>query len=676
MFNRNYKYSQWDGTQQIFDPTGEDIMDELSEGLLNDSDVSRALRNLLQRGMQNDQGQRIQGLQEMLERIRGQRQARMEKYNLDSVMDDIKNKLDQVISQERKGIDQRLQEAREQAATQRPEIPIDTESLLKLLEERANRNRDALDNLPENTSGAIKELSDYDFIDPDARDQFKELMDILKQRMIENTFQDVQQQFQNIRPQDVENTRDMLRNLNEMLTDKLRGLEPDFDSFMDKYGDMFGPDSPSNIDELINQLQQQMSQAQSLMNSMSPEMRQEMSDLMTSAMDEETLGEMSQLMENIGQLTYPDDLASQYPFIGDDSITWQEALKLMEELQNLDSLENDIREASRTGTIDDLDPNKIDQILGEQTRMNLEQLQDLAKRLIDAGYAIRKGNKLELTPLGIRKIGQKAMRDVFSRISKGRIGTHEIHSRGSLGEHSGETKPYEFGDPFDINLESTLKNALMRSGGGSPVKLSPEDFEINRTEHITQASTVLLIDQSRSMGLYGSFTAAKKVAMALSSLIRTKYPRDRFYIVGFSDYAIEIKENDLHQISWNDWVSGTNMHHAFMLSRALLRKDKGSTRQIIMITDGEPTTHIEANRAYFSYPPSYRTIQETLREVRRCTQEGITINTFMLENSAYLMDFVDKMMRINNGRAFYSKPQSLGEYVLVDYVSNRKRRIS
>ena len=207
MLNRKYKYSQWDGTQQIFDPTGEDIMDELSEALLSDSDVTRALRNLLQRGMQNDQGQRMQGLQEMLERIRGQRQERMEKYNLDSVMDDIKNKLDQVITQERQGIDQRLQEAREQAATQRPEVPIDTESLLKLLEERANRSRDTLDNLPESPSGAIKELSDYDFIDPDARDRFKELMDILKQRMLENTFQDLQQQFQNIRPQAVESTR-------------------------------------------------------------------------------------------------------------------------------------------------------------------------------------------------------------------------------------------------------------------------------------------------------------------------------------------------------------------------------------------------------------------------------------------------------------------------------------
>ena len=208
------------------------------------------------------------------------------------------------------------------------------------------------------------------------------------------------------------------------------------------------------------------------------------------------------------------------------------------------------------------------------------------------------------------------------------------------------------------------------------MKIAPEDFEVHVPEHSSQASTVLLLDQSRSMGMHGSFVAAKKVAMALSTLIRTQFPRDRLYIVGFSDYAVEITEEELTQVTWNDWQSGTNMHHALMLSRKLLSKDKGGTRQILMVTDGEPTSHLEGSYSYFNYPPSYQTIRETLKEVRRCTQEGITINTFMLESSAYLVDFVDKMMRINRGRAFYSGPGSLGEYVLVDYMSNRRRRIA
>ena len=186
----------------------------------------------------------------------------------------------------------------------------------------------------------------------------------------------------------------------------------------------------------------------------------------------------------------------------------------------------------------------------------------------------------------------------------------------------------------------------------------------------------MLLDQSRSMGLFGSFQAAKKVALALFALIHSQFPRDSMYVVGFSDYAREIKEEDLPAISWNPWVSGTNIHHALMLSRRLLSKEKGSTRQILLITDGEPTAHLEGDQSFFSYPPSAKTILETLKEARRCTQEDILINTFMLENSYQLMDFVGRMTRINRGRVFYSAPNRLGEYVLVDYVANRKKRVT
>jgi uncharacterized protein with von Willebrand factor type A (vWA) domain len=209
-----------------------------------------------------------------------------------------------------------------------------------------------------------------------------------------------------------------------------------------------------------------------------------------------------------------------------------------------------------------------------------------------------------------------------------------------------------------------------------PVSLTPDDFEIYRTEHMTKTATAVLLDQSRSMGLYGNFQAAKKVTLALLALIRTQYPRDTLYIVGFSDYAREIKEEDLAKISWNSWVSGTNLHHALMLSRKLLSKEKGGSRQILLITDGEPTTHLEGDQAYFSYPPSYRTEQETLKEVKRCTQEDIVINTFMLENSYLLVNFVDRMTRINRGRVFYSSADNLGEYVLVDYVNQRRKRVT
>ena len=209
-----------------------------------------------------------------------------------------------------------------------------------------------------------------------------------------------------------------------------------------------------------------------------------------------------------------------------------------------------------------------------------------------------------------------------------------------------------------------------------PVQIGPQDFEVHRTEHMTKAATVVLLDQSRSMGLFNNWQAAKKVTVALMALIRSQFPRDSLYIVGFSDYAREIKEEELANCSWNAWVSGTNLHHALMLSRKLLSREKGGTRQILVITDGEPTAHLEGDRSYFSYPPSYRTEMETLREVRRCTQEDILINTFMLENNYQLVNFVDRMTRINRGRAFYTSASNLSEFVLVDYLNNRRKKVA
>lgn len=671
-----YRYSQWDGTQQVFEPTEDQIMEEMADDLMNHGDVMRSLRSLFQRGMQGEFGQRMQGMRDMLDRLRNRRQERLEQYNLDSVMDELKERLDKVIETERTGIDRRLDEARQQMAQSTPEEAADREQLMKMLEDRAARNRETLDNLPPNLGGAVKELTEYDFMDPDAQGQFQELLDMLKQRMMENTFQNMRQQLQNMSPQDMAALREMLKDLNQMLQDRMQGQEPDFQGFMDKHGEMFGDNPPQDLDELMERLQQQMAQAQSLMDSMSPEMSQELQEMMQQAMDPETLNEMMQLSAMMNQLYPPDDLANRYPFMGEDPLTYDEAMELMGQLQNMDELERQIQQTMQRGNIQDLDPDTVGDLVDEESRRSLEQLQRIAKMLEEAGYVARRGDRLELTPKGIRRIGQKAMKDVFAQMKRDRLGNHELYLRGAGGDHTGETKTYEFGDNFDIHLERTVRNALLRDGSGVPIKLTPADFEVHRTEHMTQASTVLLLDQSRSMGLYGSFQSAKKVAMALASLIRSQFPRDRFYIVGFSDYALELKEEELPQVSWNDWVSGTNMHHAFLLSRKLLSKDKTGTRQIIMVTDGEPTTHLEGDRAYFSYPPSYRTIQETLKEVKRCTQDGITINTFMLESSSYLIDFVDKMMRINKGRAFYSTPQKLGEYVLVDYVSNRKRRIA
>ncbi len=650
-------------------------MEELSPDLLNHGDVWRALRELLQRGLKNRQGERMKGLKELMEQLRQQRQRRMEQYNLDSVMNDLKERVQKILDTERQGIQRRLDQARQQAEEAEGPERKQMEQLLKMMEQRAKRNLDKLDRLPPSVSGAVKGLMDYDFMDPDAQAQFQELLNMLKGRMADNFVQGLKDRLQNMTPQDMAALREMLRQLNQMLKDQMSGRQPDFQGFMQQFGPMFGPNPPQNLEELLEQMARQLAQAQSLLDSMSPEARRDLMDLLNSVLDEQTQRELAELSYLLSQMMPMEDMRRQYPFIGDESLTLDQAMDVMGQLQGLDELEQNLKQALESGNLDQVDPNRLQELLGDDARRMWEDLKRLRELLEEAGY-IKGQDKLELTPRGIRKIAQKSLKELFFQLKKDRAGNHDLYTRGAGGDTLEETKLYEFGDPFQVHLNRTVMNAIFDRGPQVPVKLKPKDFEIYQNEETTRAATVLLLDQSRSMGLFGSFQAAKKVAMALYGLIHTQFSRDTLHVIGFSDYAREIKEDDLPKVSWNPWVSGTNIHHALMLSREILSKQKGGTRQIILITDGEPTAHLVGGRAYFSYPPSYETLVETLKEVRRCTQERIVINTFMLESSYHLLDFVEKLTRINRGRAFYTTPDKLGQYVLVDYVNNRRKRVT
>ena len=675
MLSGRYRYSRWDGSQDVFQMDADELMDHLSNDVLADGDVFRALRELMRRGIKDQSGQQMPGLRDLLDRLKERRKEQLQRYNMDSVMDDIKERLKDVLKTEREGIGKRLDDAAAKASDAEGPERAEMEQLTKLLEQRARRNLEKLDALPDSAGGAIRELMEYDFMDPEAQRKFQELLDMLQSQMAQNLSQDIMQRLKDMTPDDMAAMQDMLSQLNQMLQDHANGLQPDFDGFMQQYGSMFGPNPPQTLEELMEHMVQQMAQMQSMMDSMSPEARRELEEALNSVLDPETQRQMAQLASLMEQLMPMDELRRQYPFLGDESLTFDQAMELMSDLQSMDELERAIRQTMRSGNPDDLDPQQLEDQLGEEARQAWEQLQKLMEQLKEAGYITDSGRP-DLTAKAIRRIGQRALKEVFVNLKKDRMGNHELDSRGGGGDTITETKTYEFGDPFQLDLNTTVKNAITRTGPDLPVKLTPEDFEIYRNEHMTKAATVVLLDQSRSMGLFGSFQAAKKVAMALFALIHSQFPRDNLYVVGFSDYAVEIKEEELAKSNWNSWVSGTNIHHALMLSRKLLSKEKGGSRQILLITDGEPTAYLEGNQSLFSYPPSYKTIMETLKEARKCTQEGIVINTFMLENNYQLMDFVDRMTRINRGRAFYSAPDKLGEFVLVDYVNNRKKMVS
>ena len=429
----------------------------------------------------------------------------------------------------------------------------------------------------------------------------------------------------------------------------------------------------NSLDELMEHLQRQMAQMQSLLQSMSPEAREELRQMMDALLQDDSLRlELARLSGFMQAMMPPSELSERYPFFGEDPLSMGEAMGLMERLQQMDRLESQLERGSFRP--DDVDRSLAQQLLGDEARQSLDQLRKLTEVLEKAGYVERTGRRMELTPRGMRRIGQSALRDIFDQLKKTRMGQHQLWRGGIGNDASDELKAYEYGDPFLLDLKETLFNSIVREGPRVPVKMAPQDFIVHRTEHVTQASTVLMIDMSRSMFLRGCFLAAKKVAIALDSLIRSQYPRDSLYVVGFSNYAVELKPHTLPQLALNDYVYGTNMQHGFQLARSLLAKHRGN-RQIIMITDGEPTAHLADNgKAYFAYPPTFQTIQQTLREVKRCTRDRIVINTFMLERGPYLTEFINQMTRINKGRAFFVSPDRLGEYVLVDYVSGKQRR--
>jgi len=301
----------------------------------------------------------------------------------------------------------------------------------------------------------------------------------------------------------------------------------------------------------------------------------------------------------------------------------------------------------------------------------------MTELLEEAGLIRKDGERYELTPRGIRKIGQRSLEEIFATLKKDAFGGHRSKARGRGGDPTDELKIYEFGDPFLLDLPGTVRNAVIRQGAKVPVKLTANDFDVYRTELVTQSATAILVDVSRSMLFRGCFLAAKKVTLALDSLIRSTFPKDDLYIVGFSAYATQLKPTDLPRLTWNEYVYGTNMQHAFETARTLLSRSRGKNKQIILITDGEPTAYFEPGSTYpqFNYPPTKRTFEATLREVIRCTRENITINTFMLEQSPWLTRFVEEMARINHGRAFFTAPHKLGEYVVADFVTSRRRAI-
>lgn len=663
IFPTRHQFSRWDGSQKL-SLDADEILGQLADDLMEYGDLRWAMRNMLSRGMKIPQGGSMQGLRDMLKQLRDQRKRQLQRYDLSSIFEGFRERLDEIVAMERERIEEWL--AKEQD-------PDDFSG--DVLKNIARNNAGQLDDLPEELAARVRTLEKYEFINPDAQKKFLELLNELRQGMANSFFSDVENMIRNMSDGDIDRMKDMLEALNDMLTKKIAGEDPGFDEFMEQFGDMFGDNPPQSLDELLEQMRQQMAAAQSLMNSLSPDQRQQLAQLMADRFGDPEL--QSQLARLAKEMDFLNPEGGRYAFNGDQPIDLQGAMDLMSEMQQLDELISQMQDAERGGDLSGIDRDLLEDLMGEDAAEDLDRLNELMKALEDAGY-IRpgEGDRWELTPRGSRMIGQKALGEIYERLKRQSLGNHAIPEEGRFGERLEDTKPYEFGDPFHLHMPKTIRNALDREGPHTPVRLKQDDFEIYRSEMITSTATAMLVDLSWSMALRGSFQAAKKVALALHNLITSQYPRDSFYIIGFAAYAKELKAHDLPYLQWDEYVLGTNMQHALLLADKLLAKHTGGTKQIIMISDGEPTAHLEGGEAQFAYPPTPETIRATFKAVKHCTRRGIAINTFMLDASYYLKAFMDEIARINGGRVFYTSPEKLGEYILVDYVQNKRKHLA
>jgi uncharacterized protein with von Willebrand factor type A (vWA) domain len=393
--------------------------------------------------------------------------------------------------------------------------------------------------------------------------------------------------------------------------------------------------------------------------------------------DPEARQAFEDLLDQLDDIRDLEDFNRRYGdlFQGPQSLSYAEAVELMREMERLKKLEEDLL----SGNLETVDLESLRALLGPEAARNFQLLKEVMLLLVNAGYVTQREGRARLSPKGVRKIGQLALRDIYQGLLRDKPGSHPTDHRGTIELKPEERKRYHHGDPLTLDLVATLKQALGRRPG-TPLDVRPDDFVVHSAAHTTTTSTVLLLDMSWSMSWEGRFPAAKKVAMAMESLIRSRYPRDYFAIVGFFTRAVELKLRDLPEASWNMGDPFTNLQDGLRVAADLLARHPSNNQHIIIITDGQPTAYFLRGRLYCEWPLSFggismRAAQETLREVERVTRRGITINTFMLDDSPSLRAFVERMTRINKGRALYTRPDRLGEYLLVDYMARKRKRV-
>ena len=649
-----YRYGEYhDGPDPLappFDARG--ALDELGDAVLDGADPSSALRDLLRRGVN---GRR--GLDDLLRRVRDRQREIRSRGRLDGILEEARALLDTAVGQER------------------AELFPDPGDEARLRE-------DELDGLPSDTAQAIRRLADYNWRSQAARETFERLKDLLRSEVLDSQFRGMKEVLQQPDPESMQRVKDMLADLNQMLEADARGehTQGDFDSFMERYGEMF-PENPADLEELVDSLVRRATAAQRLLGSLTEGQRDELAALMEQTLQDAGLAaEMSRLSDALRARRPEMDSAawSGDPMTGDEPLGLSDATSALADLADLADLEAELRQDYPGARLDDIDEAAVRRALGRQAVDDMEALRQTERELEKQGYLQRNAGQLELTPKAVRRLGETALRRVFADLPEGGYGDHEQRDAGQAGEYTGATRRWQFGDEQAIDAPATVRNALLREAGTprdgerARVRLSGRDFEVGETQRRASAAVCLLVDLSYSMALRGTWGAAKQTALALHALVRSRFPQDSIQVIGFSNYARELRETDLAGLGW-DMVQGTNLHHALVLAGRYLDRRPEHDPVVLIVTDGEPTAHLRRDgRSWFDWPPAPETIQLTLAEVDKMTRRHASLNVFMLAEDERLTDFVNEVARRNGGRVLHAVPERLGEFVVRDFLRTRR----
>lgn len=643
-----YSYGPWhDGPDPLAPPSDlRDALDEIGREVMAGASPRSALEELLRRGTE-----RTSGLDELTRRLWQRRSEIQRRHRLDGTLQEVDRLL------------------REGVEAERRELFPDPDDDARFREAQ-------LDALPTGTAAAVRELAEYEWRSEQGRENYQKIRDLLGREMLDSRFEGMKEALQNATPEDVERVNQMLGDLNALLAAHAQGvddIQERFDEFMRRHGEYF-PENPRNVEELIDALAARAAAAQRMLNSMTDEQRAELSALTQQAFGDPRLAQQLSTLDAQLQAARPgEDWTSSARFRGQDPLGLGEGAQAMADLAELDGLAEQLGQSYPGASLEDIDLESLERQLGKDAGVDARRLSELERELRRQGLFERAADgTLRLSPKALRRLGETVLADIVNAL-RGRTGDRQTESAGAAGEPTGASRPWQFGDMQPWDVPRTIRNAVLRSVSlGSRVRLDVEDVEVVETEHRSRAAVALLVDTSWSMVQEGRWLPMKRTALALHQLISTRFRNDALQLITFGRYAMPVELAELVGLE-GTWEQGTNAHHALLLAGRHLRRHPDAQPVILMVTDGEPTAHLEPDgTAEFDYPPQPRTLLKTLSEVDRLAKLGASVTVFRLGDDPRLTAFVETIARRSGGRVVAPDLDGLGAAVVGDYLRNRR----